>query len=156
MKTILVKDVYQLHGTAALIIPENTSLEEVIAKFALESGVQGIFLADSWGRLAGVVTRAELIKWAHFQLYGGKGRHEIGVAEFFRIVDGKQVKDLRRGYGKELSVKETDNLQAALDKMLDFEEDIIAVVDKEGKILGDLRISEVLLKATEVGRGQRD
>ena len=154
MKTIQVGDVYKLHGTASLIVPENTSLEDVITKFALEPSIRGAFLTDSRGRLAGVITRVDLLKRTRLQLYGGKGRHEIRPWEFFRIVDAKKAKDLVRSYGKELTVRETDNLQTALDKMLDYEEDVIPVIDKEGKILGDLRLSEVLLKALEVGRGK--
>jgi len=37
--------------------------------------------------------------------------------------------------------RETDSLQTALDKMLNYEEDIIPVLDSEGNILGDLRLS---------------
>jgi CBS domain-containing protein len=51
-----------------------------------------------------------------------------------------------------LSVKESDTLQAALDKMLDYKQDIIPVVDDEGRILGDLGLSEVLWAGIAYGR----
>ena len=51
-----------------------------------------------------------------------------------------------------IAVKETDNLQTALDKILDYEEDIMPIVDNEYRILGDLSLSEVLLKAIEEGK----
>jgi hypothetical protein len=35
--------------------------------------------------------------------------------------------------------------------MVDHEEDIIPVLDGEGRIIGDLSLSEVLSKALEVG-----
>ena len=156
MKTILVKDVYQLHGTATDIIPEDTSLEHIISRFAHEPGLRGVFIIDARQRLSGIVTRADLMKWAHFQLYGGKGRYELGISEFFRIVDAKKAKDLARRNGRSLGIKETDSLQNALDKMLDVEEDVLPVIDNQGKILGDLRLSEVLLKAIEVGKQDRE
>jgi len=156
VKTILVKDVYQLHGTATDIIPEDTSLEHIISRFAWEPGLRGVFLIDARQRLSGIVTRADLMKWAHFQLYGGKGRYELSISEFFRIADAKKAKDLARRDGRSLGIKETDSLQTALDKMLDIEEDVLPVIDNQGKILGDLRLSEVLLKAIEMGKQVRE
>ena len=156
MKTIQVEEVYRLHGTATDTIPEDTSLEHIISRFAHEPGLRGVFLIDARQRFSGVITRADLMKWAHFQLFGGKGRHDIAISDFFRIVDAKKAKDLVSGDPKAITVKETDTLQTALDKMLDYEEDVLPVVDKERRILGDLRLSEVLLKAIEVGRGRRD
>lgn len=156
MKMIRVKDVYQLHGTSTDSVPEDTSLEYIISRFAREPGFRGVFLVDSRQRFSGVITRADLMKWAHFQLFGGKGRHDVAVSEFFRIVDAKKAKDLVTTDPRAIAVEETDTLQTALDKMLDYEEDVIPVVDAERRILGDLRLSEVLLKAIEVGEEQKD
>ena len=50
---------------------------------------------------------------------------------------------------KTIKVKEIDTLRSALDLMLKFEKDIIPVVDDRGAILGDLSLSEVLLRALE-------
>ena len=99
-----------------------------------------------------MITRADLMKWAHFQLFSGKGRHDIAISDFFRIVDARKAKDLVTTDPRSIAVKETDTLQTALDKMLDHEEDVLPVVDNERRILGDLRLSEVLLKAIEVGK----
>jgi len=155
MKTIQVEEVYRLHGTATDTIPEDTSLEHIISRFAHEPGLRGVFLIDARQRFSGVITRADLMKWAHFQLFGGKGRHDIAISDFFRIVDAKKAKDLVSGDPKAITVKGTDTLQTALDKMLDHEEDVLPVVDNERRILGDLRLSEVLLKAIEVGKQGR-
>ena len=152
MRTILVEEVYRIHGTASVSVPEDVSLEYVITRFAREPGVRGIFLIDASERFIGLITRSDLMKWAHIQLFGGKGRHDIAVWEFYRLADAVKAKDLLRGDQRELSVKETDTLQNALDKMLDHEEDVLPVVDGERRILGDLRLSEVLLKAIEVGK----
>jgi len=37
--------------------------------------------------------------------------------------------------------------------MMSLGEDVIPVIDEDGRIIGDFRLSEVLLKAIEVGRG---
>ena len=46
VKTILVKDVYELHGTASLSISDKVLLDEIIYRFAHEPGIRGIFLMD--------------------------------------------------------------------------------------------------------------
>ncbi len=155
MKTIRVEEVYRIHGTASVSVREDVSLEYVITRFAREPGVRGIFLIDADERFVGLITRNDLMKWAHVQLFGGKGRDEITISEIFRLANAAKAKDLFRGEPRELSVNESDTLQSALDKMLDYEEDVLPVVDNECRILGDLRLSEVLLKAIEVGKQAR-
>jgi CBS domain-containing protein len=51
-----------------------------------------------------------------------------------------------------LSVRETDSLQSALDKMLDNDEDVLPVLNSQGEITGDLRLSEVLSWVLTYGR----
>jgi len=99
-----------------------------------------------------VITSLDLRRWVHIELFGGKGRHEIPIATFYQIANAKKARDLARGDYGSRGVRETDSLQTALDKMLDFDEDIIPVLDSEGRVLGDLRLSEVLLKTLEIGK----
>jgi len=139
-----VSEVYRLHGMASAVVPDDSPLESIVIKFADEPGLWGIFLVSSQRRFTGVVTRIDLLRWAHFQLFGSKGRRKMTVSEFFRLVDAKKAKDLCRGDQQALSVKESDSLQAALDKMLDQEEDVLPVLDSQGEIIDDLRLSEVL------------
>ncbi len=152
MNNPLVADVYKLHGSAVVVLPDDSSLNDAIGSLVRESSSRGIFLVDSKQRYVGMVTRVNLIRWAHLNLTGGKGRHEIPISSFFRVIDARNAKDLVNKDQRTYSVKETDTLQAALDKMLDYEEDIIPVLDNVGKILGDLRLSEVLWWILAFGR----
>jgi CBS domain-containing protein len=156
MNTIQVGEVYTLHGTASITVSEDVSLEYVIAYLGHEQHIRGVFLVDADKKFKGVITSTDIRRWAHIELFGGQGRHEIHLSDFYRIADAKKSKDLVRGDYRSLSVRETDSLQTALDKMLNYEEDIIPVLDSEGHILGDLRLSEVLLKALEVGKQRKE
>ncbi len=155
MKTIRVDEVYRLHGTAMVSVPEDVPLEHVISRLAHEPNLRPIFLVDVRQRFTGLITRAKLIEWTHLQISGGQGRHEISVYEILQILEAKKAKDIVSGDPQALAVKETDTLQDALDKMLNHKEDVLPVLDSEGRILGDLRISEVLLKVIEVGQQAR-
>ena len=156
MMTIRVSEVYRLHGMASAMSPDDSPLQGIIIRFADEPGLRGIFLVDSQGRLTGVVSRIDLLRWPHIQLFGGKGRHEISISEFFRLVDAKQAKDIARGDPRVLSVKENDTLQSALDKMLDHEEDVLPVLNNRGEIVGDMRLSEVLWFVLVKGQRKRE
>jgi hypothetical protein len=139
-----VREVYRQHGTAAMTLPANASLESLVEILVREPSVRGIFLLDSEQRFAGAVTRVNLIRWAHLNLAGGKGAQDLPIAEFFRIIDARKAGDLMGGDARAFSVKEGDTLQTALDKMLENDEDIIAVTDGGENVLGDLRLTEVL------------
>lgn len=145
-----------MHGNASITVSEDVSLEYVLSYLGHEQHIRGIFLVDAAQKFKGVITSLDLRRWVHIELFGGKGRHEIPISTFYRIADAKKARDLARGDYRSLGVKETDSLQTALNKMLDFEEDIIPVLDSEGRILGDLRLSEVLLKSLEVGKRHRE
>jgi CBS domain-containing protein len=152
MKTIKVEEVYRLHETAYEEVTESVSLEEVIKIFACKPAIRAVFMLDGRKAYAGTFSRLELLRWLHIQLFGGKGRREIPIAEFYRLASAKVAKDLMSRDTSRFSVKETDSLQTALDLMLDYEEDIIPVVNTENRVIGDLRLSEILLKAIDVAR----
>jgi len=151
MKIIQVKDVYQLHGTASDTVFEDSSLEEIVRIFATKPALRCIFLINSSQRFAGIITPNDLLKWSTIMLL--KGKVEIKSAEEAeRIVFATKAMDLKADYWPSLGVKETDNLQTALNQMIGSGENILPVIDNQGKILGDLRLSEILLKAFEVGK----
>ncbi|MFC1919643.1 CBS domain-containing protein [Chloroflexota bacterium] len=152
MKTILVKDVYLVHGMASALVPEGSKLEDVINTFGREPGLRAVFLVDSKQRFIGLITRIDLLKWVQHKVFGGKGDRQITAHEVFRFLFAAKAKDLARGDRDSLAVTENDSIQEALDRMIEYEETAIPVIDGQGKVLGDIRLSEVLLKALEIGK----
>jgi CBS domain-containing protein len=152
MNTIQVGDVFRLHGDASITVSEEASLEYVLEYLGKEQHIRGVFLVNEEKKFKGVITSADIRRWAQIELFGGKGRQDIPLSALYRIIYAKKARDLARGDHSSPGVIETDSLQTALDKMLDYEEDIIPVLDRERHVLGDLLLSEVLLKALEVAR----
>lgn len=144
MKRILVEDAYRVHGMASVVVPEGTSLEEVVTRFAQGPGVRAIFLIDSRERFAGLITGIDLLKWVQARFFGGRRSGGIALGDVLRVVFATKAKDLARGDWRSLGVKPTDTLETALEQMITHKEGTIPVLDDEGKILGDLRLSEVL------------
>jgi len=94
-------------------------------------------------------------KWAEFQLFG-KWKNGIPAPEIANLFDLVKAKHLAHGDWHSLGIKECDTLEKAFELMMRLGEDVIPVLDEDGKIIGDLRLSEVLLKVIEVGRERKD
>lgn len=152
MNNPLVSDIYKLHGSVSVSINQDSSVTEIIGEYVRKPYVRGIFLVDSKLRYVGIISRIDLLRWAHLKLAGGRGRNEISISDIFRISDARKANDLTGGVPRTPSVKENDTLQAALDKMLDYDEDVIPVLDGEGRIIGDLGLSEVLWSGFAYGK----
>jgi len=151
MKSIQVKEVYHLHGKSSLTIPVDAALDYVVALLGHEPHLQGIFMVDSNQRFVGMISRFDLLRWTQAQIYGGGEKKEKRIDEFIRLLNAKKVKDIEIHNTSSFSVRENDTIQAALDLMISYEKDIIPVLDSEGHIIGDLSLSELLLKALEMG-----
>ncbi len=143
MDNPLVASVYRMHGTAAMTLPEDASLEEVILTLAENPNIRAVFLVNAEKRYTLMITRGDLLKWVHLNLSGGKGS-SMTISEIFRILDARKARDLASRFSSSLALKEQDTLQRALSLMMEYEEDILPVLDNEGKITGDLRLSELL------------
>jgi CBS domain-containing protein len=154
METILVSDVYKLHGTASIAVTEEISLEDIIYRFAHEPGLRCVFLIDEEQRFAGTISRIAIMKWADFQLFG-KWKNGVPNTEVTNKVAAVKAKYLARGDWRSFGVREEDTLAEAFRQMMNSGEDVVPVLDEDGRVIGDLRISEVLLKAIEVGRERK-
>jgi CBS-domain-containing membrane protein len=152
MKPILVEEIYHLSEPAAISVPESTSLQEVVIRLAQEPELRAIFLVDSHQRFAGTIRRADLLKWLYFQLFGKLGVEKGSTGEIIHLAFATRAKDLARGDWRYFGVKVSDTIQDALERMIAYGDAIIPVLDNEGKVLGDLRVTEILIKALEFGK----
>jgi CBS domain-containing protein len=150
MKNILVSEVYTLSESASLSLPETTPLEEVITQFAHQPVVRAIFLVDSNERFAGMIRRLDLLKWLHLQLYGRTGGQKASTGEILRLTFAQKARDLARGDSTSMGIRPSETLQNAMNKMIQYGEGILPVLDDDGKILGDLRVTDILLKLIEL------
>jgi hypothetical protein len=94
MKSILVEELYRIHGRAKDTVPVNISLEFVVDRFARKQSLRVVCIVDAGKQLSGVLTLAYLMKWAHLQFAGGKGKHKITISELFLITNAKEAMDL--------------------------------------------------------------
>jgi len=154
MKTIKAREVFDPTLTLSVTVPDTETLENVIVKLASDPRLRGIFLTDSRMRVAGVITRPDLLRWAALKLRRSHEIEELTTRHILNRVTATLARDLARGDWHTLGVKLEDDMGKALDQMLENDEVDIPAIDDEGRILGDIKISEVLLKAVQVGRAR--
>ena len=71
------------------------------------------------------------------------------TGEILHLAFATKAKDLARGDWRYFGVKPSDTIQTALERMIAYGDAIVPVLDNEGKVLGDLRVTEILMKALE-------
>ncbi|XUW99863.1 MAG: CBS domain-containing protein [Dehalogenimonas sp.] len=149
MKTeVFVGDVFSLHGTSSVTLDQNESMVNVVKVYAKEPQVKGVFLVDADNRFAGLISRLAIRKWAEFQLIG-KWEADGTCSALNDTIKSTLARTLARGDRASFGLKKTDTLRQAFQQMLRLDEDILPVVDEGGNVIGDLSISEILVKALD-------
>ena len=153
MKNTLVAEVSALSTMKALVLPERTPLTEAIDRFASNEGQHGIFLTGDDGRLSGVVNNEDLLDWARLQFDVMPG-DPLPVGKVRRLISATAISDLAGRNSARMSVRVNETISDALIRMASFELEDIAVLDEEGRVVNDLRLSEVLSFALRMERSQ--
>jgi CBS domain-containing protein len=119
-------------------------LREVIAKFADGPSVLAVFVIDDSGLFQGAIARKDLLSWVAIKAVGGESSHSMSVGNMRRMLAASTAADLIRNAPSMPVVTESTTLEKALLLMMDSGESILPVVDESGKLVGDLRVSEIL------------
>ncbi len=144
---ITVKDVYDPEKMNSLIIGEEESLETVIRNLAEYPGLRGIFVIDKAGKLQGVITRRVLLDYVETKLR--KPLREIPFKTLMlKNILKPRVGDAVAPGSHRAAIKPEDDILKALDLMMELDLIDLPVINDEGKILGDLKLSAILLKLT--------
>ncbi len=151
MKNMSIELVCQQSTMQGLIVSQEMPLEEAIQKFANDPGLHGIFLVDDSECLVGVINNQDLLDWARLKFHLPPRDLPLSVGKVRRLVSAQWTKDLAVPDSHEMSIRLHDTLADALKKMARYNLEDIAVVDEVGHIVNDLRLSEVLIFALQVG-----
>jgi len=149
MKKLLVKDIYNPKQTVALIVREDESFLNVIKKFTEAPYIRGLFVVDVNGSYQGFIKRDSLLKWAKLKL------GDIGGLEEYLIKYSQDTvaKQLIYPHSERATVCLEDDAVKCLRLMLTYDLTDIPVIDRSGKILGDITIPELLARVLEASSG---
>ncbi|MCD8508650.1 MAG: CBS domain-containing protein [Bacillus sp. (in: Bacteria)] len=137
-----VKDVYTQITKSPSIIAETTNIKEIKGLFKKAAPIKrSLYVVDSKGELAGIITIEDLLKAISVQ----KNAHQnvsINKRSLYLYVSQETLaKDIMRSI---VSVTLEDNLEDALNKMVQHDLDELPVIDGDRKVIGDLNAYEII------------
>jgi len=136
----------------SLIVGEDEKVASMIKKFAEMPSIRGIFVVDKNNSFKGIITRKTMLNWARVQM--GLGLSRTGFSQSARL--GRVLEEIVKyayatvasdfidRHSHEIFVREHDSIIRALNLMITSDLIDIPVIDDEGKIIGDLKLNEIL------------
>ncbi|KAA3663992.1 MAG: CBS domain-containing protein [Chloroflexi bacterium] len=140
----LVSELCDMSPMRALVVAHDTSLADVLAQLAQDHDLRSVCIVDVDERLVGVVNPHDLLQLIKVRLQIPRDRREVPVRRVRRLVMAKTIDDLMLVGSAETAVSLQDTLADTLNKMSQYDLVSIPVVDSEGRVVNDLRLSEVL------------
>jgi CBS domain-containing protein len=144
MKTVHVAQVSEISDLQALVVRGDMPLAEAIQQFAHNHDLRGIFLTDEDGRLTGVVNKRDLLDWVSVQMDQPPAGQPLTIGQMRRLVGAQRVGDLAAAGSAGAAVRLDETLAEALQRMTYYGLTDGPVIDQHGRIVNDLRLSEIL------------
>ena len=144
MKTVLIADVSATSDMQALVVEGDMPLADAVRKFATNHDLRGIFLTGEDGLLTGVINKIDLLNWVSIQLDQLPAGEPLGKGQMRRLLNAKRVADLAAVGSEQAAVRLDETVADALQKMTYHGLADIPVIDANGLIVNDLRLSEIL------------
>jgi CBS-domain-containing membrane protein len=154
MRTTPIEKVCEKSPMQALVIDEDVPVVDVIDQFAAAHGRYSIFIVDEQQRLTAVVSNNDLLSWAKIYFDLIPPEQPLPVGRVRRLLQARTVSDLAPPESHRMSVRLDETVATAIETMASFGLEDIAVVDGDGRVVNDLRLSEVLSFALHLNNKQ--
>jgi CBS-domain-containing membrane protein len=153
LKELKVQDVCSFDPDPSLLVGPDDDFAEIIQRFARLPELRGIFVVDDEQHLLGVITRADLLDWTRVKI-GSPGEILFAstpkVEEAIRLVSlmhASTVGQFMHPNSHLSAVKCDDTLAYALRVMIETDLIVLPVLDESGRVVEDLKLSELLALA---------
>lgn len=144
IKETTISTVCETSPMGAMIAHQDRPLRATIDHFSHEHSKHSIFLVDDDNRFVGVINNRDLLDWARLQFNVYPSDYKMSVHHVRRLLTANSIGDLARPESKKMAVRLGDSIEEALRIMAEFDLEDIAVLDNDGRVANDLRLSEVL------------
>jgi len=142
----MTKKVSELMIEKIVKVSEEDQIFDVVNKVAEDCETLLACVVDSEGRLKGIITPRELLKAAEVCEYGGVRHPFFSGREALHLLTSKYARDIMSA---PISVEPDDKVQKAIDLMLynGFYE--VPVVDRAGRVIGEINYFGVITSSIE-------
>jgi len=133
-----VKDLLPFSRTRPAVVPLGADLRRVAEKMVEDPKAREVYVLDEEGRLLGVITLQRLLHW----VFSSEVSHGLGPAALLELIGARTAGDL--ALRKPISICEDASVEELLRVMFRYDLDEIPVVSREGEIVDNLNLLEVL------------
>ena len=154
LEKLSVGDSYQPDRRPSLLIAPDDRFAAIVQRLARQPELRGTFVVDDEQRLLGVITRRDLLDWSRAQLGASLQAPFKGAEETLRLaslINASKVGQVMRANSNKAAVKEGNSLAHALRLMVELDLIVLPVVDSYRRVIGEIRLSDILARAIEGG-----
>lgn len=131
----------------ALLIEPEMKLETLLATLLKQNNKKSIFLVDGDGRLAGILNIKELLIWGWLHLGLLKTTFSLSERKLRRVARSQVAADLCIPNSNDMVISSQTTVEEAMDTLLLSSQNVVAVVDENGRVINDLHIDDLLAYA---------
>lgn len=135
---LTVRDLLPFSKTEPTVVAESASLREVAEKMVEDLKTREVYVVDEEGRFLGVITLRRLARWA----FARRLPRDLSPTELLDLISSETAGDL--ALRKPAYVREDDPFETLLQVMFRYDINEIPVVSREGRIVGNLNMLEIL------------
>ncbi len=142
----MAKLIGELMKTECTNVPEDAAIYEAVKKIAAREKGKIACVVDREGKLKGLLTPRDILEAIEVRKFGViKERYFVGP-EILHFLTSKYAKDIMSA---PVSVHVNENIEEAINTMLDHGFYELPVVDKEMKVIGEISYFDILIDALE-------
>lgn len=131
----------------ALLIEPEIKLETLLAELLKQNAKKSIFLVDGDGRLVGIMNIKELLIWGWLHLGLLKSTFSLSERKLRRVARSQVATDLCIPNSHDMVISSQTTVEEAMDTLLLSSQNVVAVVDENGRVINDLHIDDLLAYA---------
>ncbi len=147
MDKTFVKEI-MLPSSRTLKASESDSIEAAVRRFVHQPDVHTLFVIDEHKALKGMVKLHHILNWVKLKLgmhIGDRANMRMaGAFQAFEIIRLCQSQTIGDILSPAPAVKPTDTLEQALHILVHEQLEEVPVVDDQGKLLGEVRLTQLL------------
>jgi CBS domain-containing protein len=131
-------------------IHEDEPIYQAVEKIAADRETLIACVVDRDDKLKGIITPREVLKTVEVREFETIRYPFFEGAKVLGLLTSKYAKDMMSA---PISVREDDEIEKAINSMLDYGFYEVPVVDKEGRVLGEINYFNIIISSIEYLKG---
>jgi CBS-domain-containing membrane protein len=138
-------------------VSEDDGIEAAIRRFASQPETHVLYVIGKGGQLKGLVKIRHLLNWVRLKIGVGQERYDFtrGVEafeafEFIKLAESTRIGDI---VSAAVTLTMEDTLAHALNLMASEEVVEVAVIDEKKKLVGEIKLTDVMARLLDMKKG---